>query len=215
MSDTSLNKYLAQGDDIAEGAFTPDPVTGTTPEQAVLFVNSETPAAPILKWWDGANFVTVAGSAPVIAQVVTATSSSTSTGTTQIPADTSIPQNTEGTEFLTCAITPTNSGSTLIVSAEIMGSSGTAGRIIAAALFRDSTADAIAVGTATSTGSNVDAPFTIPVRAVVTAGSTSATTFKIRMGMNNSGTVTFNGTGGAATYGAITKSSIVITEVLP
>lgn len=61
MSDTSLNKYVAQGDDAAEAAFTPDPVTGTTPEQAVLFVNSENPAAPELKWWDGANFIDVSG----------------------------------------------------------------------------------------------------------------------------------------------------------
>lgn len=61
MSDTSLNKYLAQGDDAAEAGFTPDPTTGTTPEQAVLFVNSENPAAPALKWWDGSAFVDVAG----------------------------------------------------------------------------------------------------------------------------------------------------------
>lgn len=61
MSDVTLNKYLAQGDDAAEAAFTPDPVTGTTPEQAVLFVNSETPATPVLKWWDGANFIDVSG----------------------------------------------------------------------------------------------------------------------------------------------------------
>ena len=59
MSDTSLNKYVAQGDDAAEAGFTPSPVTGTTPEQAVLFVNDEDPTTPLLKWWDGANFVDV------------------------------------------------------------------------------------------------------------------------------------------------------------
>lgn len=61
MSDTSLNRYVAQGDDAAEAAFTPNPVTGTTPEQAVLFVNDEDPTTPLLKWWDGANFVDVSG----------------------------------------------------------------------------------------------------------------------------------------------------------
>lgn len=61
MSDTSLNRYVAQGDDAAEAGFTPDPVTGTTPEQAVLFVNSEDPVNPELKWWDGANFIAVTG----------------------------------------------------------------------------------------------------------------------------------------------------------
>lgn len=61
MSDTALNKYLAQGDDAAEAAFTPDPVTGTTPDQAVLFVNDEDPVNPALKWWDGANFIALGG----------------------------------------------------------------------------------------------------------------------------------------------------------
>lgn len=59
MSDTSLNRYLGQGDDAAEAAYTPVPVTGTTPEQAVLYVNSEDPANPRLDWWDGADFVPV------------------------------------------------------------------------------------------------------------------------------------------------------------
>ena len=69
MSDTSLNKYVAQGDDAAEAGFTPSPVTGTTPEQAVLFVNDEDPTTPLLKWWDGANFidVTAGGSGNVTA----------------------------------------------------------------------------------------------------------------------------------------------------
>lgn len=62
MSDTSLNRYLGQGDDAAEAAYTPVPVTGTTPEQAVLYINDEDPTTPVLKWWDGANFVTVGGS---------------------------------------------------------------------------------------------------------------------------------------------------------
>lgn len=70
MSDTSLNKYLAQGDDAAEAAFTPDPVTGTTPEQAVLFVNAETPATPILKWWDGSAFVDVSSGAGAITRSI-------------------------------------------------------------------------------------------------------------------------------------------------
>jgi len=63
MSDTTLNKYVGEGDDAVEGAFTPNPSTAVTaPENAVLFVNKENPAAPELKWWDGANFVTLGGS---------------------------------------------------------------------------------------------------------------------------------------------------------
>lgn len=61
MSDTALNRYVAQGDDAAEAGYTPDPVTGVTPEQAVLFVNDEDPTTPLLKWWDGLTFVEVGG----------------------------------------------------------------------------------------------------------------------------------------------------------
>jgi hypothetical protein len=66
MSDTSLNKYLGQGNDAAQAAFTPNPVTGVTPEQAVLFVNDQAPASPVVKWWNGAAWVSVSGASGTV-----------------------------------------------------------------------------------------------------------------------------------------------------
>lgn len=51
-----------------------------------------------------------------------------------------------------------------------------------------------------------------PLKHRMVAGTTSATTFKFRAGTNVGGTTTFNGRAGGRIFGAITKSSIVITE---
>jgi hypothetical protein len=45
------------------------------------------------------------------------------------------------------------------------------------------------------------------------AGTTSATTFKVRIGAVTSGTITFNGIGSARKLGGVLASSITITEI--
>jgi hypothetical protein len=46
----------------------------------------------------------------------------------------------------------------------------------------------------------------------MTAGTTSATTFKVRGGVN-AGTLTFNGEVGARLFGGVCASSITVTEI--
>ncbi len=53
----------------------------------------------------------------------------------------------------------------------------------------------------------------IPLRYKMTAGTTSATTFKIRAGGTGASTTTFNGQSGARRFGDITKSVITIWEI--
>jgi hypothetical protein len=66
MSDTTINKYLGKGNNAVEAAFTPNPSTAATaPANVVIFVNTQTPASPILKYWDGAAFVAFGGSGTV------------------------------------------------------------------------------------------------------------------------------------------------------
>lgn len=145
--------------------------------------------------------------APV--QTVSTSYSSVSTGTTTIPRDDTIPQNTEGTEFMSQTITPKSATNILVIDVVFGGSNSIANDMIIA-LFQDSTADALA-----ATSFFVD---TINGRAVLTlkhtmvAGTTSATTFKVRGGPVAAGTVTFNGSAGTRHFGAITKSAISITE---
>lgn len=153
-------------------------------------------------------FDKVAPGIPV--QVVNVLSSAVATGSTQIPLDDTIPQNSEGDEYLTLAITPKSATNILVIEALIYLSNATAARSLTAALFQDSTVNALAAGINRADTATVIVP--IPVVHTLVAGTTSSTTFRIRAGANNTGTNTFNGASGARLYGAITKSSIVITE---
>lgn len=152
------------------------------------------------------------GASGKVVQVVNTETGAVATGTTTIPFDDSIPQNTEGTQFLTLAITPTNIASKLEIDVSVFATvTGTNWIILA--LFQDTTADALAT-TATFVGTST-AGASITLRHTMTAGTTSATTFKLRMGPNAAATVTFNGQSGGRLFGATAASSLTITEYTP
>ena len=113
---------------------------------------------------------------------------------------------------MTLAITPTNTNNTLVIEVIFFGGGTvTNGTELQVALFQDSTADALAAvsGTIPAAARTTS----IPLVHTMTAGTTSATTFKVRAGMNGSDTTTFNGQGGGRLFGGVAASSIVITEV--
>lgn len=134
-------------------------------------------------------------------------------GTTVMFLDDTIPQNNEGDEYMTLAITPTNASSKLVIDVVWFGSSSVSNWIIGA-LFQDSTANALAAGThyqVTATG-QVGLVF----RHTMTAGTASATTFKVRVGGSGAGTTTFNGSNTTSRwFGSVQASSITITEYAP
>lgn len=147
-----------------------------------------------------------------LGQTVKVETGAVNTGTTILPADDTIPQNTEGDEYMTLSITPKSATSRLIIDVKLYGANSAAGvTVLTAALFRDSGADAIAVGwdTSSSAGVSCDIGFT----HVMDSPGTSATTFKVRAGGSSAGTTTFNGAGGNRFYGGVMASSIVIREV--
>lgn len=155
----------------------------------------------------------VVSSNPVIQRVNTQTGA-VATGTTIMPYDDSVPQSGEGDEYMTLAITPKNSANKLKIEvAANTSSTAVTGNVISMALFQDATAGALAAvnsGTlVTATGTIVAMP---PLVHTMTAGTTSATTFKIRIGASAAGTTTFNGAGGARFFGGVIASSITITE---
>ena len=145
-----------------------------------------------------------------IVQDVFTQSGAVATGTTTIPIDDTIPQNTEGTEFLSASITPQSASNRLVIDAELFLSASAANITMIAALFQDSTANSLA-GCAQfveTSGGVVKISF----RHEMAAGTTSATTFKVRAGAGSAATVTFNGSGGARLLGGINLSSLRITE---
>ena len=131
------------------------------------------------------------------------------TGTTVIPNDDTIPQNTEGDQYMTQAITPSSAINLLRISAYVNGQGSLATSVIMA-LFQDTTANALAAvwqEAPTTTGQ-----CSMRLEHLMSAGTTSSTTFKIRVG-GGGGTFTFNGTGGARRFGGVMASRIEITEV--
>lgn len=133
--------------------------------------------------------------------------SSTSTTSTTIAIDDTIPQNTEGVELLTCTITPTSASSQLLVTVNVPVHNG-GNNVAIAAIFRDSTADALATGWV-QLNNNLS---NVPVSTSVTSGSTSATTFKVRIGTQG-GTLNINGTG-TRYFGGSLYAYISVEEIL-
>ena len=146
-----------------------------------------------------------------VIQVVNYQTGAVATGTTVIPFDNSTPQNTEGNEYMTLAITPISSSSKLIISVKAIFSFSAADNAFTMALFQDSTANAIA-----STFTSIDkAGYVLPfvISHYMTAGTTSATTFKVRAGCAGAGTTTFNGSGGSGYMNGTIASNITIMEI--
>lgn len=195
---------------------------GTTLARTTILASTNANAA--VNWAAGTRriFVTLAaagilpkavqGPGTTVQEVNTSVVTST-TGTTQIPSDDTIPQITEGTEFMTLAITPTSATNKLHIRVVICLGSDTATRTLIAALFQDATANALNAGVTHMV--TATAVTQIIIDHYMLAGTTSATTFRVRAGANNTGTTTFNGSSGSRLLGGVLTSSITITEIQP
>jgi hypothetical protein len=153
----------------------------------------------------------------VVLQMVRSQTSANTSGSTAIPGDNTIPQITEGFEVLTATITPVSATSKLYVQAFIYAMESTnVSDDLVLALFRDSTANALSVGTSLngSGGREVGAPMI--ATAYVDASSTASTTFRARIGTTGVSTVILNVVPGSVTYpkyGGVYVSSMTITEI--
>lgn len=145
-----------------------------------------------------------------VQQQVSTLTGAVASGATTIPRDDTIPQNTEGVQFMTLAITPKAAANILVIEVVAHLASSAANISFTGALFQDSTANALAVGTNFLATATAICP--IIIRHTMAAGTTSSTTFKLRAGGDAAGTTTFNGSGAARLYGGITVSSMTIVE---
>ncbi len=145
-----------------------------------------------------------------VVQTVSTLSGAMATGTTVIPRDDTIPQITEGFEVLTQAITPTAASNILEIEAVLHASCSVTSDVVAA-LFQDSGANALAVASQYAT--TTQGVMGIVLRHRVAAGSTTARTYRVRVGPITAGTVTINGAGGARYYGGVYASSITVREI--
>lgn len=150
-----------------------------------------------------------AASGSVIASV-RASLATFSSVTAIIPVDDTIPQNTEGTELLTVSITPTNAASKLRIRGHLpFAMNGTSTAV--GALFRDSGADAI--GATFKTNSFINLASLMTFDKEVAAGSTSATTFKLRAGVLSGAFTLYVNGASSRLGGGVVETSLTIEEI--
>lgn len=159
-------------------------------------------------------------SAGSIVQVVNVMDGAVDTGTTAMVMDDTIPQITEGNEFMTLAITPTSATNKLKIEVVCnVGYQNDASRqkAMGMALFQNTTANALAAVYSEGTSFDVTASQPRVDNLILThymdAGTTSAITFKVRAGCASPVTMTFNGDNAGRVFGGKMASSITITEI--
>ena len=144
-------------------------------------------------------------------QQVNTQTGAVATGTTIFPEDDSIPQNTEGDEYMTLSITPKSATSVINIEAHVFYSNTNSTRA-GLGLFKDSDADALAF-----TSNFIDDLTSMSNMQVFyseTSGNTTARTYKVRCGnIQTAGTFTFNGQGGNRKFGGTVLSTIRILEI--
>jgi len=129
--------------------------------------------------------------------------------TPYISFDDNIPQNTEGAELVTVAITPTSGTNRLVIRADIPVYSVSVSDFVTMALFQDSTPDALAA-TAKFIGGNESGSLTLYYE--MAAGAPSSTTFKIRAGLT-ANTLYVLGTTSARVFGGKSLVTLSVEEI--
>ena len=165
---------------------------------------------------DGTSALTIANSTGIVKipghviQIVGNTNSTYNGGASAgLSRDDTIPQQSEVHMCVEVSITPRFSDSKLFIQASIPG--GTQNNTYTACcLFQDSNADAIQVMPIYNPNNNVEMVWALS--HYMTAGTTSATTFKIGLG-SNSGAIYQNGVSSSRRYGGVSASTLVIMEI--
>lgn len=147
-----------------------------------------------------------------VVQTIRNASSAVATGATNIPQDDSIPQNNEGDQYFSQAITPTATPNLLEVFC-MMFFGVSKIDTPSVALFQDSTVDALAASRFTS-GAGVGYTTSAIFKHRFLAATTSATTLNIRAGCTASCTLTLNGKAAAREFGGVASSWQEVSEIM-
>ena len=169
-----------------------------------------------LAWISGDTSSTISGSA--MGQIkdtsninkVCSYRSDTTTNTSTLPQDNSIPLSNEGTEFFAIPFRLTNPSHSVKIDYEMNLASG-ASTLPTVALFKDAATNAFFAQTTQLT--NVDRVMNMKDTVYTTLPNTTLTIFRLRAGFHDAGTTTFNGASGAALMGGVIASHMCVEEV--
>jgi hypothetical protein len=129
-----------------------------------------------------------------------------------IPYDDTIPQSTEGTEYVTKAFTPLSTTSHVLVEFDVYAEVNGANSVCVVALFKDADAGALAT-TASNLTDGLGVNFHVAYDYV--PGATDEITFKIRYGPDGGGeTMTMGAVAAGLNYGDTMFYVLKITEYL-
>lgn len=184
------------------------------PYAALGYATWETGLAAAGTWSSGPTRIQAFGPGVLlpghVVQNVRTQSTSYVTGSTAIPFDNTIPQSTEGDQYMSATIFLVSAANLLnvAVSANLGHSAGPAQMV--AALFQDSATDACAASTNTATGAGYFCNIAFVYRALCRL--TTSTTFKFRAGSPTAGTYSINGIGSTGNLGGVIASSFIDTS---
>lgn len=133
------------------------------------------------------------------------------TGTTAMPTDNTIPQITEGNEYMGLSVQSRSLCNILNTRAQGVFAH-TAVTTVNMALFEDGTNNALAVSAVKIPASNDVMTCTINHRRRVS--TLSLTAYRIRAGASTGATTTFNGSAGAQLFGGVCNSMLEVSEVM-
>lgn len=143
-------------------------------------------------------------------QVVRIDTGAYASGSTAVPQDNSIPQITEGDQYMSLSVTPKGAGNILDVTANGIYASGV-DAVIAQSIFQDAISNALATTASYAGAAN---RYYSPNTNVKVRSTTSMTTFRTRAGQGAGGTVNFNGFSGSQQYGGALNSYMQISEIM-
>lgn len=132
--------------------------------------------------------------------------------TTVIPADDTIPQNTEGTEVLSLSFTPKSATSRLRLRFRAEGATDNAsGVTIGAAIFSSASANALRAGFVSVNAAGIVGQIVLEHEYV--PGTTSALTFSVRVGPLTASTIRLNGNATQRYFGGAMAATLVVEEI--
>lgn len=145
-----------------------------------------------------------------IVQMAISTDGASASGTTTTPADNTIPQNTEGTQFMSLAISGSNGCNVYVVDSQFFGSASAVVAMIMA-LHRDSVANALKTGWRNINAINAAHDICLHCEVQVPG---SSTTFKIRVGGSSASTIYFNDNSVGGYFNGTFGSYLRVQEIM-
>lgn len=132
--------------------------------------------------------------------------------TTVIPADDTIPQNTEGTQIISVSLTPKSATNRVRLRFQGQFSVSASGTSGAVALFSSASANALSASFQ-SAATNGDA-YPLICEWEYVPGVTTALTFTVRVGpLGGTATMRMNGTTSARLLGGVSAATLVVEEI--